>query len=129
MSRMAGDGACYIAIRFIGSDEDLVLIGHSERLQVEEYMVFVGHFEADLGNVGEGCEDMVAHGIKRVLDGEAFMMGKAVEQIEADGFIGLVIVDGCAGDVFPFDLAFGGEDAVCGGFEGRVFVFDIMFEG
>jgi len=60
---LPGEGPGDITIRFIGGDEDIVVVIQAELLKIEGDMMFVRHFERDLFYFGKDLEYIFAHGV------------------------------------------------------------------
>ena len=87
MAIRTGEGPGDISIGLIRGDKNFVVVFHAELLEVEEDMMFVGHFERDLLYIGEGLEYGIAHGMEGMLDGEAFVRSEAVKQVETNRLV------------------------------------------
>ena len=120
-------GACNIPIRLVGGDEDLIIVVHAELLKVEKDVMFVGHFQRDLFYFGKVFQDVFAHGVERVLNGEAFVGGEGMQEIFTDGVIAMFGIGRCC-FVDPGDVTFGGKDTVACLFQGGVFIPDVILE-
>src|ERR1700733_114503 len=100
-----------VAVRLVGGNEDLVRIVLAEAREIDEKAVFVRHDELDLINLRCIFERALGHGVERLLDGFAFVVGKGSKQRLTDGCADGVEVK-IVGGVPPLRANGGAEEAI-----------------